>query len=553
MYICFCFLCTLKIISDQKDVCHIFNDFFINVAKDIGSYNDSSFETHPSILKIHEQSDQCSEPFRFEHIDSTYVHKSISKLQTKKATGVDGISAKVLKSCAESIAQPICNLINFSFDKNSFPRNLKQAQVLPIFKKKDPLDKQNYRPVSILPTISKIYERAIHDQLTTFFDNIFSPFLAAFRRGFGCQTTLLRLVEDWKMALDQHKCVAAILMDLSKAFDCLPHGLLFAKLEAYGLSGRAVELLGSYLRDRQQRIKLGPHTSNWADLIKGVPQGSILGPLLFNVFLNDIFYFVHDSALYNYADDNTLSYIHSDCKVLKDVLQKDSETLIEWFNFNSMKANPDKFQAICLGKKANEKITSFHISNTDIQCEDNVTLLGVNIDFLLKFDSHVTDICKKASKQVAVLKRIGKFLTKQGRMVIYNSFILSNFNYCPVVWHFCGKNSTAKMEKIQERALRFVTEDYDSSISDILVNTKSKLLHVSRLNAIANEAFKILNKESPEYLHNLLSFKPSTYNSRRENEVTIPQVNTTGYGIKSFRFEAYRIWNSLPNEIRQAD
>ena len=161
--------------------------------------------------------------------------------------------------------------------------------VIVIFKKKDPLDKQNYRPVSILPTISKIYERAIHDQLTTFFDNIFSPFLAAFRRGFGCQTTLLRLVEDWKMALDQHKCVAAILMDLSKAFDCLPHGLLLAKLEAYGLSGRAVELLGSYLRDRQQRIKLGPHTSNWADLIKGVPQGSILGPLLFNVFLNDIF------------------------------------------------------------------------------------------------------------------------------------------------------------------------------------------------------------------------------------------------------------------------
>ena len=206
---------------------------------------------------------------------------------------------------------------------------------------------------------------------------------------------LLRLVEDWKMALDQHKCVAAILMDLSKAFDCLPHGLLLAKLEAYGLSGRAVELLGSYLRDRQQRIKLGPHTSNWADLIKGVPQGSILGPLLFNVFLNDIFYFVHDSALYNYADDNKLSYIHSDCKVLKDVLQKDSETLIEWFNFNSMKANPDKFQAICHGKKANENITSFHISNTDIQCEDNVTLLGVNIDFLLKFDSHVTDICKK--------------------------------------------------------------------------------------------------------------------------------------------------------------
>ena len=118
---------------------------------------------------------------------------------------------------------------------------------------------------------------------------------------------------------------------------------------------------------------------------------------------------------------------------------------------------------------------------------------------------------------------------------------------------FLWENSMAKMEKIQERALRFVTEDYDFPISDILVNTKSKLLHVSRLNVLANEAFKILNKESPEYLHNLLSFKPSTYNSRRENQITIPKVNTTGYGIESFRLYATRIWNNLLNEIRQAE
>ncbi|KAK3090925.1 hypothetical protein FSP39_015749 [Pinctada imbricata] len=135
-----------------------------------------------------------------------------------------------------------------------------------------------------------MYERPIHDQLSSFFENIFSPFLAAFRRGFGCQTTLLRLVEDWKLTLDQHKCVAAILMDLSKAFDCLPHRLLLAKSEAYGLSGRAVELLGSYIGNRQQRIKI-LHTSDWEDLLKGVPQGSILGPLMFNVFISGIFLF----------------------------------------------------------------------------------------------------------------------------------------------------------------------------------------------------------------------------------------------------------------------
>ena len=157
-------------------------------------------------------------------------------------------------------------------------------------------------------------------------------------------------------------------------------------------AGGAIELLGSYLRDRQQHIKIGPHTSTWEDLIKGVPQGSILGPLMFNVFINDIFYFIQESTLYNYADDNTLSYTHSECTVLKSVLERDSEKLIEWFSVNNMKANPDKFQAICLDKKANDSLKSFNIASTEINCEDNVTLLGVNIDNLLKFDDHVSDI-----------------------------------------------------------------------------------------------------------------------------------------------------------------
>ena len=142
-------------------------------------------------------------------------------------------------------------------------------------KKKDPLNKENYRPVSILQTISKIFERSMHDQLSSFMDNHFNPFLAAFRKGFGCQSTLLRLLEDWRKALDNHESAAAILMDLSKAFDCLPHGLLIAKLRAYGLSKGAMGLLESYLSDRSQQIRLGQCTSTWENLFKGVPQGSI--------------------------------------------------------------------------------------------------------------------------------------------------------------------------------------------------------------------------------------------------------------------------------------
>ena len=147
----------------------------------------------------------------------------------------------------------------------------------------------------------------------------------------GCQSTLLRLTEDWRNALDNHGFVAAILMDLSKAFDCMPHGLLLWKLRAYGLSGKACALVSSYLSDRKQRVKLGPHCSVWANIIKGVPQGSILGPLLFNVFINDIFQILHKSTLYNYADDNTLSYAHHNPETVVLTLQHDCSSMLQWF------------------------------------------------------------------------------------------------------------------------------------------------------------------------------------------------------------------------------
>ena len=186
--------------------------------------------------------------------------------------------------------------------------------MVPLHKKNNTLDKGNYRPVSILPMISKIFERAVNSQIVEFFDSHFHTFLSAFRKGYGCQTALLKVIEDWKKALDQNKYVAAILMDLSKAFDCLPHDLLILKLKTYGVSPSALNLIDSYLKNRKQCVKVGPHISNWQDIYKGVPQGSILGPILFKIFLNDIFYFIKNSDLYNYADDNTLSYSDHDIK-----------------------------------------------------------------------------------------------------------------------------------------------------------------------------------------------------------------------------------------------
>ena len=320
-----------------------------------------------------------------------------------------------------------------------FPDALKQAKVCPIHKKNSLLEKGNYRPVSVLPNISKLFERAIHLQLDGYFNHIFHPFLAAFRSGFGCQSTLLRILEDWKKALDENKYVGAILMDLSKAFDCLPHDLLTLKMKHYGLSDNAVDLILSYLNNRSQCVKVGQYTSSFQDIIKGVPQGSILGPILFNIFINDIFGFVKHSTLYNYADDNTVSHADRDLEKLKFSLETDSESLINWFRLNKMQANPDKFQAIAIGNKTKDQNLSFKLGSTSLTCEDEVKLLGVTIDFKLDFNSHITNICKKAARHLNVLKRIGHHLSRLSKLTIYHSFILSNFSYCPLTWHFCSE------------------------------------------------------------------------------------------------------------------
>ena len=144
-------------------------------------------------------------------------------------------------------------------------------------------------------------------------------------------------------------------------------------------------------------------------------------------------------------------------------------------------------------------------------------------------------------------------LTKQGKILIYNSFILSNFNYCPVVWHFCSQNSTRKIEKIQERALRFIADDYTSDFKTILNTCSTKLLHIDRMKSMACEVFKILYKSSPEYILDIINFKHVSYNFRNEKQVQIPQVRTTRYGLKSFSYEAARVWNSLPNNIRASE
>ena len=235
-------------------------------------------------------------------------------------------------------------------------------------------------------------------------------------------------------------------MDLSKAFDSIPHGLMLAKLNAYGLSTHACNFLKSYLCDRKQCVKLSTYRSEWKILERGVPQGSVAGPLLFNIFINDIFLFLTDSCdIYNYADDNSIACHNKDVDIVRHRLESAAGIALKWFKQNHMQANADKFQSILFHRSKCIPNYVFNVNNVSIPTESSVKLLGVLLDNKLNFESHVSTICKKAAAQVKALMRLPDVLSTSCRKRIYEAFISSHFNYCSLVWHFCGKKSTRKV------------------------------------------------------------------------------------------------------------
>ena len=228
--------------------------------------------------------------FNFSYVTVNELYNILVKLDAKKATGFDEIPSKFLQIGAAPLAVPIAHIVNLSIQQCIFPTVLKNAELAALVKKLDSLMKENYRPVSILTAVSKVFENVFNSQMFSHFDMLFSKFLSGFRRKYSCQTTLIRMIEEWKGAIDNHQIVGTVAIDWSKAFDSLPHGLLLAKLSAYRLDINSCKLMASYLYNRHQRVKIGPQKSDWSEIKRGVPQGSFLGPLLSNVFINDIFF-----------------------------------------------------------------------------------------------------------------------------------------------------------------------------------------------------------------------------------------------------------------------
>ncbi|XP_057296307.1 uncharacterized protein LOC130625272 [Hydractinia symbiolongicarpus] len=379
----------------------------------------------------------------------------------------------------------------------------KRATVSPIDKGgKDKLCVNNYRPVSILNIFSKFYERIIKSQIVDYIDKKLSEFLSAYRESYGTQHVLIRLLEEWKQKLDKHYVVGAVLMDLSKAFDCVPHDLLIAKLNAYGFNQDALLLILAYHSDREQSTRI----NNQHNLIK--------------------------------------------------LLECESNIALVWLKNNKMMANPKKFQSIIVTRdKCNNCDLVVKIGDKLIKTESEVKLLGVTIDNGLNFDSHISKLIKKTSAQLNSLFRLSTFLSHKAKLTLVQSFIYSNFNYCPLVWNFSSYKSLLRIEQIQKRALRFLLNDNDSTYDELLLKAGKYQMSVYRLKTLCTEIYKTMHELNPTYIKDIFKFHGSgrPVRSQNVNNLTVPNIDTVSFGTKSLSSLGPKIWNKLPNHLKSSE
>ena len=553
-----------EIVTDNTACAEIFNNFFINSVNNLeidrdlyvnkaANFDDpieniiEKFKDHPSIMRIKRKGFLPS-IFSLQCVSETDVNWVIQHIESSKAYQKDNIPPKVLKANADICTSLICEDINFNINNGTFPTNLKCADITPIFKKLERILKVNYRAVSILPTLSKIYEKIFYQQIYEYFNTIFSKFLCGFRKAHSTQHCLLFMLEKLKKALDNGLTTGILLTDLTKAFDCISHDLLIAKLHVYGFSKISLNLICDYLKGRKQRTKVNQSYSTWQEITYGVPQGSVLGPLLFNIYINDLF-LSEEFQMMNFADDcSPYEYSKSTDDVIQN-LEDQTSLLIEWYKCNYLKPNPDKWHLIL---SESEPTLSVNVSDKLIFNSKNEKVLGVYFDNKLNFEFHLGQLCKNASKKLHALARVSSFMSCNQRKIIMNAFITSQFGYCPLIWMCHNRKIHRQINKIHERALRVVYMDHTSSFDDLIIKSGSVRLHHRNLQQLAIEIYKVLNNLSSLLMSELFKFKER--NNLRNGIAIVPnRPRTTKYGINSISHLAPKIWELIPNEIKSCE
>ena len=551
-----------QIIDNDNLISETFNNFFSNIVENLDIVDNFSsnlnkdedpivnainkYENHPSIKKIKEN--MPNESFSFQYTTINCVYKEIRLLNPSKACPKEAIPPFLIQENCDLFAVKIEADFNITVDSCTFPSNQRNSGVTPVYKKGDRTDKSNYRPISILPAVSKIFEKLLFHQMNSYMENKLSKFLCGFRKKYNTQYCLIMMLEKWKKSTDKRGQSGVLLTDLSKAFDCLNHDLLIAKLRAYGFDNNSLYLIHNYLTNRFQRVRINSNYSSWSEILTGVPQGSILGPLIFNIYLNDFFFFCEGSDIANFADDNSPYAVGDDIESVISQLEYDAKLLLQWVCDNALKANPDKFHLVTSVSSENICI---YADNYEIKNSTYEKLLGVTIDNAMSFEKHVSTLCKKASQKLHALIRVSHYMTKKQRRIIMNAFITSQFGYCPLVWMFHSRSANNKINKIHERALRAIYDDYSSSFSQLLCKDKSVTIHERNIQTLAVEIYKVVNGSATELMKDVFQLKVNTrYPSKFPFQTR--NVRTVRYGTETLTFMGPKIWHLVPADIKNA-
>ncbi|XP_061185217.1 uncharacterized protein LOC133193275 [Saccostrea echinata] len=500
--------------ENLQDIVDIFNKHFTEIScKLLANISVQSFDSE--LLNQFTETKLGKENFfSINQISEFEVFNMLNTLDVNKSAGIDFIGPRLLKLSVNVICKSITHLINASITNGVFPSRLKQAKVTPIFKNGDHADPGNYRPISILPTLSKLVEKHIANQIRNFtssFDLLFKS-QSGFREFHSCQTALTKLTDNWLQAMDQGNLVGITFLDFSKAFDLVNHDILISKLQSYHFDQMAIKWFHSYLTSRSQCVKIGTYSSDFLPVTAGVPQGSILGPLLFLLYINDLPLHVNRTDIDMFADDATLHTHHKNVEGIENALNFDLCEIENWCSKNQMVLNTNKTKCMLMGtqhrkSKINSPELNLYASNKLIENVESEKLLGVYIDHSLRYNYHIDSVCAGIDRVFKLQKRAARIILD----VAYDAPSLPLF------------------EK-----LGWLT------IYELIDFHKYVLL------------YKTLHGMAPDYLRDSFEFISSNnYVLRSETnyDLRLPKYRTSQFK-NSFHYSGVHLWNKLPLYIR---
>ena len=478
------------------------------------------------------------------------VKKKLLNLNPSKAQGPDGIPPKILKELSEELSWPLCTLFNLSLETGVVPDDWKTAEVVALFKKGTKSDPGNYRPVSLTCITSKVLESLIRDEIVTHMtaNKLYSKCQHGFRRKRSCITQLLEVMENFTCLLDDGYSFDVVYLDFKKAFDTVPHERLLLKLNAYGVCGNILQWVRSFLSGRRQRVRIGTEFSKKTDVLSGIPQGSILGPVLFTIFINDLPNFI-ESACKIFADDTKVYNASKEHRII----QSDLINLQKWTEDWNLYFNVSKCKVMHIGKD-NPQNDYFMKIDQDQQKISTCTEekdLGVVFDNNLTFDTHIQKGINKANQMLGIIKRTFSCIDNQTFLLLYKSMVRPHLEYGNIIWYPYLKRQSTSIEKVQRRATKLVKGCKMLNYQQRLQRLKLHSLKGRRIRGDLIQMYKIFNNLDDIEMNSMCM--PSIYDKTRnqEGKVYIQHCNTNKRK-HFFGNRVAKLWNSLTPNLKRA-